>query len=438
MANWKKMAEMFGEDIVKAIKNSKTNMGEFLNKLPEEDAAKLVSENKEDYSKLLQERRAASDFDLSPEAEEGLKRLDKVYEQLPAADRNKPMKLTKEQAKEYFPRLKYSEDDIVPIMSSKKIGNSLVSNPQDSFAKKVPSTNQAAEVATRAAKDLGDITEYALDPVSVGGEFGAGDIVKRAGGAVVRDEAKEQAEEYMPAIKEKAFQALNALGAPQRKMLEKIASTIGVEGDKDNSEKSSQAIIEKMAEKLGIPEESVIGNIGKALGVAGLEVFADPLSLVPVGKLTKLGPLAKMAKGSKKAELFAEQAAKMGTKAKTAEELGKEISAARKAAGLSPLEEAKNIAQKVGQVKKEASVGKVAKEANLPEQQKIIQKVEGSKNPWIEKAAAQDKVRAERLQQEASDRFGKELATAQKMGNLTAIENAKAKMNNYIRIRMKR
>lgn len=82
---------------------------------------------------------------------------------------------------------------------------------------------------------------------------------------------------------------VDKLGLPQRKALKYIADKLKAEGASDtNSEKSSQAIVSKVAEQLGIPEDSVPGNVAKAVGVGALEMFADPLNVVPVGKVAKM------------------------------------------------------------------------------------------------------------------------------------------------------
>lgn len=78
---------------------------------------------------------------------------------------------------------------------------------------------------------------------------------------------------------------MHAMGAPQRYMMNQAAGAMGVKGNPDNSEESSQNIIEGLAGKMGIPEDSTIGNAAKAAGVAGLEVFGDPLSMLPMGKM---------------------------------------------------------------------------------------------------------------------------------------------------------
>lgn len=84
------------------------------------------------------------------------------------------------------------------------------------------------------------------------------------------------------------WKALDSIGIPQRKAMDLAASTLGVKGNPDNSEESAQAIVENLASRAGIPEDSTIGNAAKALGVAGLETFADPVDLLGIGIGTKV------------------------------------------------------------------------------------------------------------------------------------------------------
>lgn len=84
--------------------------------------------------------------------------------------------------------------------------------------------------------------------------------------------------------------ALDAASLPQRKALNALARVLGKEVSDADSETASQGIVEAAAERLGLPEDSAAANAAKALGVAGLEVFADPL-----------GPLSKGAKALKAA-----------------------------------------------------------------------------------------------------------------------------------------
>lgn len=81
---------------------------------------------------------------------------------------------------------------------------------------------------------------------------------------------------------------MGAVAMPQKYALNQAANAMGFSGNPDNSEESSQNIVEGIAGKLGIPEDSTVGNAAKAAGVAGLEVFADPLSMMPIGKIGKV------------------------------------------------------------------------------------------------------------------------------------------------------
>lgn len=176
--------------------------------------------------------------------------------------------------------------------------------------------------------------------------------------------------------------AVEALGLPQKKMLQKVAETIGVDGKKETSEDASTAIVEKLAEKLGIPETSQAGNVAKALGVAGLETFADPLG--PLGKMGKLlkftGKSAKAAKGALKLVQGAEQAHQVGA------DLAKPL---------------------VRGAEKMRFIGEQA----LPEGQKIIQKV--SKTPNIAQLASRNEAAIDKLVRErAAIMYGPEIERA--------------------------
>lgn len=99
----------------------------------------------------------------------------------------------------------------------------------------------------------------------------------------------------------------DAISAPQRYTMDKIANMLGVKGDAEDSEASAQAIVEKAASLSGLPEGAPL-NAAKALGVAGLEVFADPTNLVPVGKIGKgLGMVAKAIPGASAVKAVADK-----------------------------------------------------------------------------------------------------------------------------------
>lgn len=83
----------------------------------------------------------------------------------------------------------------------------------------------------------------------------------------------------------------DAISAPQRYTMKKLAELFDATGDSENSEESARNIVDAVASKVGAPDNALT-NAVKALGVAGLEVFADPTNLVPVGKLGKMGAKA--------------------------------------------------------------------------------------------------------------------------------------------------
>jgi hypothetical protein len=82
----------------------------------------------------------------------------------------------------------------------------------------------------------------------------------------------------------------DALALPQKLAFKKLAEVSGV-APGESSEESAFNLVDKVASKIGIPEDSVIGNAAKAAAVAGAEVFGDPLGAV--GKLGKVGKIAK-------------------------------------------------------------------------------------------------------------------------------------------------
>lgn len=82
---------------------------------------------------------------------------------------------------------------------------------------------------------------------------------------------------------------LHGLGYPQRRLFEFAANKLGIKADKDSSENTAYNIVEKAAEKLGVPEDSVVGNMSKAGTVALADFFLDPANLLPgAGTASKL------------------------------------------------------------------------------------------------------------------------------------------------------
>jgi len=98
---------------------------------------------------------------------------------------------------------------------------------------------------------------------------------------------------------------LEKLDVPQKYLMDKAADAAGVKRGKD-SEETARNLVEKAAKKLGMGD-STASNAAKALGVAGLTVFADPTNLIPgagpAKKLAKLsGKIAKTGKAARTAD----------------------------------------------------------------------------------------------------------------------------------------
>lgn len=74
---------------------------------------------------------------------------------------------------------------------------------------------------------------------------------------------------------------------PQRYVMGKAAEAAGIKKGK-TSEDTARNIVERVAKRMKLGD-STAANAAKALGVAGLTVFADPVSLIPGGKIAKLG-----------------------------------------------------------------------------------------------------------------------------------------------------
>lgn len=78
---------------------------------------------------------------------------------------------------------------------------------------------------------------------------------------------------------------LNILGKPQEALLNAGAESLNVSGGDD----AAFNIVDEASKRLGLPENNSLVNAGKALGVAGLEMFADPLNVVPgLGQARKI------------------------------------------------------------------------------------------------------------------------------------------------------
>jgi hypothetical protein len=101
-----------------------------------------------------------------------------------------------------------------------------------------------------------------------------------------------------------AADALQKLSEPQRRLLQGMAKMAGANPEDESSEAASQALVEQIAQKLGLPD-STVTNVAKAGGVAALETFADPLG--PIGKIAKGAKVLRMgAKAAKGADIAAD------------------------------------------------------------------------------------------------------------------------------------
>ena len=89
--------------------------------------------------------------------------------------------------------------------------------------------------------------------------------------------------------KKLADKILEGMEAPGRFLSDKAAEAVGAEKGK-TSEDTYFNVVDKAAEKLGVPEDSTIGNMGKAAAVAGLSYFADPS---PTGKIKRSAKVVK-------------------------------------------------------------------------------------------------------------------------------------------------
>ena len=169
----------------------------------------------------------------------------------------------------------------------------------------------------------------------------------------LKDKLATQVAEKAGIGAEKAAKGLDVAGKVlsygQRKMLGTIAEKLtGQKPDvSESSEAASQAITEKAADVVapylrptvekvfGKEATDVAANVAKAGTVAGLEVFADPLSLIPVSKLGKMakvvsGGIARENKLVKAAEKVAEMAPKVAEAAPKLEtEIAKAVDIAK-------------------------------------------------------------------------------------------------------------
>lgn len=121
---------------------------------------------------------------------------------------------------------------------------------------------------------------------------------------IIPDEGSEFAGKNTKSL---AGKVLHGLGRPQRELFSFAAKKLGIKSDEDSSENTAFNIIDKAAEKLGVPEDSVVGNMGKAATVALADYFLDPVNYVAPGA----GKLSKVAQKSEKINQAAKAVSKV-------------------------------------------------------------------------------------------------------------------------------
>lgn len=89
--------------------------------------------------------------------------------------------------------------------------------------------------------------------------------------------------------------------APKKAIYSKVAEKLGIRPS-ENTQDTAMDIAQAAADKLGLPQDSVLADAAKAAAVAGMEVFTPDATMVlgPAGRLASR--VAKIAKGGKAAE----------------------------------------------------------------------------------------------------------------------------------------
>jgi hypothetical protein len=85
----------------------------------------------------------------------------------------------------------------------------------------------------------------------------------------------------------KLSKVVDLVSIPQKKLAQKAAELSGLK-PQGTSEENFYNLVAKGSDKLGLGNDPM-SNMGKALAVAALEVGADPLGFLPVGKLKNAG-----------------------------------------------------------------------------------------------------------------------------------------------------
>jgi hypothetical protein len=157
-------------------------------------------------------------------------------------------------------------------------------------------------------------------------------------------------------IAEGAGEMLDSTAIPQNLAMQQLAEKSGLKPEEE-SERNAFNIVDVASKKLGIPEDSIIANAGKALAVAGIDFFGDPVGLA-------FGGVNKINKGIKAANKVLTGAKKLDK----AVETGKLVQKGTLAAG------------------------DLIKEKNLQQGQKIVQKLATKEDSFLGKYFAKDKL----------------------------------------------
>lgn len=98
---------------------------------------------------------------------------------------------------------------------------------------------------------------------------------------------KKILEKFKPA----ASGVFSAPGVIKKKALNALSGSLEGTSDADDGEGAAQNAVEAVAKKLGVPEDSVAGNVAKAVGVAAIEGLAPDnlLDVLPIGKIVSKG-----------------------------------------------------------------------------------------------------------------------------------------------------
>ena len=207
------------------------------------------------------------------------------------------------------------------------------------------------------------------------------------------------------------------LDMPQKYISGKIAEAAGVKEGAD-SEETIHNLVQKGSDALGLPD-STATNAAKALAVAGLSTFADPVSLIPGAKIAKVA--AKAAKTTKTGSKFAEALSKLP---KTGQKISKDTSIMKKSdvkgKNLLPAGASDKAAIPLVRAEKVAELGRVTGKKTGDTAAQAIQKNTGARLAKDPETAARIRATIEK-----DPEFAKKLEKAAKLGAAKRLKNTK-------------